>query len=145
MTEEPKTRRATFTLAEALAALRERAAGDPGQWKGAESEGAGLVLEWVVGPAGVDTPEAVRVTRRYVPPVSEDLERTAAALPREVEIGPIVVDPRARTLFLGLRPRGARTPAERCSRCGASPRFGTRLYGDAQLCAVCTMFGEGGP
>lgn len=142
MNEPTGTEQATYTLEEVLNALRERAAADPGTWKAAESERASLKFEWMVGPAEVDTPEALRVTRRFVLPVSEDLERAAAALPKALEIGPVVADAGARAFILGLRPRSARVKAERCARCGASPRFGTRLYGDRQLCAVCSLWGD---
>lgn len=144
MTDPTGTRQSTYTLEDVLAALRERAAADPGSWKAAESERAALTLEWMAGPAEVGTPEALRVTRRFVLPVSEDLERVVAALPKSVEIGPVIPDAAARAFVLGLRPRTARAKAERCARCGASPRFGTRLYGDAQLCAVCSLWGEDG-
>lgn len=142
MNEPTRTEQSTYTLEEVLNALRERAAADPGTWKVAESERASLKLEWVVGPAEVDTPEALRVTRRFVLPVSEDLERTAAALRASLEIGPVLADAGARAFILGLRPRSARVKAERCARCGASPRFGTRLYGDRQLCAICSLWGD---
>ncbi|MBB4635985.1 hypothetical protein [Longimicrobium terrae] len=141
MNDPTGTEQSTYTLSDALALLRGQAAADPGHWKVAGSERAALTLEWAVDPEGVDTPEALRLTRRYVPPVGEDLERTAAALPKAVEIGPIRLDRGARTLTLGLRPRSARGKAERCARCGASPRYGTRLYGDGQLCAVCSLYG----
>ncbi|HET6230547.1 MAG TPA: hypothetical protein VFE05_10805 [Longimicrobiaceae bacterium] len=142
MTDETRTDQAKLTLQEALAALRDRAARAPGSWRGAEGEGAALTLEWNAAPGGLGAPEALRVTRRYVAPVADDLERIAAALPKSLEVGPLVFDPRARTLVLGLRPRSSRATAERCARCGASPRYGTRLFGDAQLCAVCSLYGE---
>jgi hypothetical protein len=139
---EARTGQATFTLEEALAALRESALREPGTWKVAESERASLELAWLAGATGIDTPEALRVTRRFVPPVSEDLERVAAGLPAGLEIGPIIPEAEARRFTLGLRPRTDRPGAERCARCGASPRFGTRVYGDGQLCAVCALWGE---
>ena len=142
MTDPTRTEQSTYTLEEVLAALRRRAAAEPGGWKTAESERAALTIGWISKPVGMDTPEAVRVTRRFVLPVSDDLERVAAALPKSVEIGPIVPVAAERAFLLGLRPRTARPPAERCARCGASPRFGTRLYGDAQLCAVCSLWGD---
>jgi hypothetical protein len=142
MNDPTRTQQSTYTLEEVLAALRERAAADPGSWRSAESERAALTLEWISAPSGVDAPEALRVTRRHVLPVSEDLERIAAALPKSVEIGPVLPNAAERAFVLGLRPRTARAGAERCARCGASPRFGTRLYGDAQLCAVCSLWGE---
>jgi hypothetical protein len=142
MNDPTGIQQSTYTLREVLAALRERAAADPGSWKTAESERAALTLEWMAGPAEVGTPEALRVTRRFVLPVSEDLERVAAALPKSLGIGPIVPDAAARAFVLGLRPRTGRAKAERCARCGASPRFGTRLYGDAQLCAICSLWGD---
>ncbi len=142
MNDPAGTQQSTYTLEDVLAALRERAAAAPGSWKTAESERAALKLEWIAGPAELGTPEAVRVTRRFVRPVSEDLERVAAALPKSVEIGPIIPDAAALAFVLGLRPRTTRAKAERCARCGASPRFGTRLYGDAQRCAVCSLWGD---
>ncbi|HEX8245335.1 MAG TPA: hypothetical protein VF541_17610, partial [Longimicrobium sp.] len=142
MTDPTRTEQSTYTLEEVLAALRRRAMAEPGSWKTAESERAALTLGWISGPAGMDTAEAVRVTRRFVLPVSEDLERVAAALPKSLEIGPIVPVAAERAFLLGVRPRTTRAKAERCARCGASPRFGTRLYGDAQLCAVCSLWGD---
>lgn len=137
---EKTTERAGLTFTEALIAIRERAARSHGEWVGAESDRASLTLAWSVDPPDLACPEALRVTRRFVPPVSEDLERAAEALPADVEIGPIRADDASRSLTLGLRPRTRRTEAERCARCGASPRFGTRLYGDAQRCAVCSLY-----
>ena len=142
MSDPTRTEQSTYTLEDVLGALRQRATADPGSWKAAESERAALKLEWMAGPSEVGTPEALRVTRRFVRPVSEDLERVAAALPKSVEIGPIVPDAAERSFVLGVRPRTGRAKAERCARCGASPRFGTRLYGDTQLCAVCSLWGD---
>lgn len=140
---EVRTGQATFTLEDALLRLRDSAARDPGQWKHAESERASLQLAWLAGSTEMATPEALRVTRRFVAPVAEDLERIAAALPPDVEIGPILPEAEARRFTLGIRPRTNRPRAERCP-CGASPRYGTRLYGDRQLCAVCALW-KGAP
>ena len=141
---EVRTGQATFTLEDALVHLRGSAMRDPGQWKSAESERASLQLAWLAGSTELATPEALRVTRRFVAPVADDLERIAAALPPDVEIGPILPEYAERRFTLGLRPRTQRPKAERCP-CGASPRFGTRLYGDRQLCAVCALWGAAPP
>jgi len=134
MTDPTQTRSSTLTYADALTALRERAAGSPGTWSVAENES--LKLEWIVGPPPeLGTPEAVRITRRYVAPVAEDLVQAARALPRTLEIGPIRMEPRTRTLLLGIRPASGRPEGERCPVCGARPRFGTALFGDEQKCA----------
>lgn len=143
MSDPSRTDLRTFTLQEVLGALRQRAEAEPRNWKGAESESSAVTLEWIVDPRGAGTPEALRVTRRFVPPVAEDLERFAAALPSTLEVGPIVADAGTRSFTLGLRPVSGRVTAERCDRCGARPRFGTRLFGDAQRCAICSLWGEG--
>ena len=142
MSDPAHTELRTFTLEEALEALRARATADPGSWTGAESERSAVTLEWIVRPPDLDTQEAMRVTRRFVPPVADDLERFASAIPRALEVGPIVADAPTRSFTLGLRPASGRRSAERCDRCGARPRFGTRLYGDAQRCAICSLWGE---
>jgi len=136
------TGQATYTLEEALLALREAALRDPENWITAASERMSLELSWLAGATELDTPEALRVTRRYTAPVGDDLESIAAALPRNLEIGPILPEPAARRFTVGLRPKTARPPAERCPRCHASPRYGTRLYGDVQRCAICALWGD---
>jgi hypothetical protein len=138
---EVGTGQATYTLEQALLAIREAALHDPETWITAASERMSLELSWLAGATELDTPEALRVTRQYTAPVGEDLERIAAALPRELEIGPILPDPEARCFTLGLRPRTTRPRAERCPRCGRRPRYGTRLFGDLQRCAICTLWG----
>ena len=137
-----RTDQVTYSLDAALAALRGAAIAHADTWKVAESERASLTIAWLAGDTGLGTPEALRVTRRFVPPVAEDLERIAAAVPAELEIGPIVPDAASRSILLGLRPRTNRAKAERCPSCGASPRFGTRLYGDGQRCAICALWGD---
>lgn len=141
---EVRTGQASLTIQDALVHLRGSAMRDPGQWKRAESERESLQLEWLAGSNELDTPEVLRVTRRFVAPVAEDLERVAAALPVDVEIGPILPEYAQRRFSLGLRPKTQRAPAERCP-CGASPRFGTRLYGDQQVCAICALWREAPP
>jgi hypothetical protein len=136
-----RTDQATYTHQEALLRLREAALRYPNSWRVAESERSALELAWLAGSTELGTPEAVRLTRRFVAPVAQDLEWIAAALPADVEIGPIRPEATERRFTLGIRPRTARPKAERC-RCGASPRYGTRLYGDEQLCAICALWGE---
>lgn len=135
---------ATFTHHEALRRLREAALQYPNTWRVAEGERSSIELAWLAGSTELGTPEALRLTRRFVAPVAQDLEWIAAALPADVEIGPIRPEYSERRFTLGLRPRTARPKAERC-RCGASPRYGTRLYGDEQLCAICALWGETAP
>lgn len=119
----------------ALEMLRSRARASPGTWQAADSTESGLTLAWRNDGGGS---ERLRVTRLLVPPFSEDLLEAAASMPADLEIGPIEHDRGAREMTLVLRPRTDRLPAERCERCGGRPRFGTRLFGDAQRCAVCT-------
>lgn len=137
-----RTDQASLTLVAALAALREAALSQPDTWKVAEGERASLTIAWLIGNTGIGTPEALRVTRRFVPPVADDLERVAAAIPPNLEIGPIIPDAEALTIVIGLRARTNRPKGARCPSCGASPRFGTRLYGDAQRCAICALWGD---
>ena len=137
-----RTDQVTYSLDAALAALREAAIAHANAWKVAESERASLTIAWLAGDTGLGTPETLRVTRRFVPPVAEDLERIAAAVPASLEIGPITPDAASRSILLGLRPRTNRAKGERCPTCGASPRFGTRLYGDDQRCAICALWGD---
>lgn len=122
--------------AAALRLLRTLAEQAPGQWKSAAAKADGVVLGWWVDPDSRD--EKVRLTRQVFPPYAGDLEAVAANLPPNLAIGPIEVDRDAHTLTLGLRPGRIQVRAERCIRCGASPRWGTRLFGDDQLCAPCT-------
>lgn len=129
----------TLAYSDVLPQLRDHARADPGAWKAAGNARKGLRVEWRCDPANADTPETLRITRRLTRTVSEDLENAARALPRDLEIGPIIPDHPAKSLTIGLRPRTARTPGVRCPSCGAQPRLGTKLFGDAQRCAVCSV------
>lgn len=134
-----------FAYAEVLGVLRERARKRPGSWVAAQGDGGLLTVEWAVAAPDASTPESLRLSRTLVEPVAEDLERAQAALPKDLEMGPIHYQRSpgegGGTIQIGLRPATGRPAAERCPICRASPRYGTPLFGDLQRCAVCTLRG----
>ncbi|MDQ3389477.1 MAG: hypothetical protein M3483_08240, partial [Gemmatimonadota bacterium] len=124
-------------LSTALRSLRNLATVAPGVWHAADTDERGMAVSWLRD--AISGAESLRIERRLIAPFSVDLADAAAALPGDLEIGEMMVDRSRREVVLQLRAITGRRPAERCTRCGSSPRFGTSLYGDAQLCAVCAM------
>lgn len=123
-----------FTYPAVLEALRKKARRKPGEWVEGYSEQRDLRLAWVSVPGAG---ERLRISHRLIAPYSEDLLEAYEALPEELRIERVEADPEIRTLTLHLVKGDKRGLPERCSRCGARKQYGTKIFGQPPLCAVC--------
>lgn len=124
-----------FTYPAVLEALRKKARQKPGDWVEGYSEQRDLRLAWVFVPGAG---ERLRISHRLIAPYSEDLLEAYEALPEDLRIERAETDPEIRTLTLHLVKGDKRGLPERCSRCGARKQYGTKIFGQPPLCAVCT-------